>query len=190
VLHTAEEWGEIGKRVKIKHLKRVKKATTFYGFDELDRLVLAAERHRAPSRQLMVLLGGEAGLRCGELLGLRWSDIDLEHGLLTVSRAIWKREEGPPQGGRSRTLPLAPRLAEALAKYRNLRLQGPGCFARRRAGPFATGSRISRPARAFSARVLTSCGTPSARTWPCEASRRARSRSWPATRASRPPSGT
>lgn len=70
---------------------------------------------------LTVLLAGEAGLRCGEMSGLEWSDTDLKLGLLTVARSIWRGYEGPPKSGRSRTIPLAPRLAEALAEHRHLR---------------------------------------------------------------------
>lgn len=29
------------------------------------------------------------GMRRGELLGLKWSDIDLEHGLISVQRSVW-----------------------------------------------------------------------------------------------------
>ena len=29
------------------------------------------------------------GMRRGELLGLKWSDIDIEHGLISVQRSVW-----------------------------------------------------------------------------------------------------
>ncbi|MEX1365601.1 MAG: site-specific integrase [Nannocystaceae bacterium] len=125
VINVAVEWGVLDKPpTRIKKLKKTRPDAKFYDFEEFDRLVLAAERQAVPSRLLMVLLGGEAGLRCGEMLGLRWSDIDLERQQLTVARAIWKGQEGPPKGGRSRTIPLGPRLAEALHEHRHLRLQG------------------------------------------------------------------
>lgn len=34
---------------------------------------------REQSAMLLVLLGGEAGLRCGEMMALEWSDVDLAH---------------------------------------------------------------------------------------------------------------
>ncbi|MCH9687649.1 MAG: site-specific integrase [Deltaproteobacteria bacterium] len=69
---------------------------------------------------LTVLLGGEAGLRCGEMIALQWGDIDLRAGKLTVERQVWRGHEGPPKGGRARVLPLAPRLRKALSTYRHV----------------------------------------------------------------------
>ena len=45
----------------------------------------------------------------------------MKRGTLTVTRAIWRNTEGPPKGGRARTIKLAPRLREALATHRHLR---------------------------------------------------------------------
>ncbi len=70
---------------------------------------------------LTVLLGGEAGLRVGEIVGLEWSDIDLKRGTLTVNRSVWRGMVTPPKGGRSRMVPLATRLHEALRQHRHLR---------------------------------------------------------------------
>ena len=49
---------------------------SFYDFDEYERLVLAASALGATAH-LIVLLGGEAGLRCGEMIALEWRDVDL-----------------------------------------------------------------------------------------------------------------
>lgn len=121
VLNVAVEWGVIDKLpMKIKRLKESPPDFRFYDFEELDRLVLAAERN-SPNTLLVVLLGGEAGLRCGEMVGLQWSDIDLKRNVLTVARSFWQGIEGPPKGGRSRTIPLAERLRAALVEHRHLR---------------------------------------------------------------------
>ncbi len=48
----------------------------FYDFDEYERLVAAAWSMDA-STLLIVLLGGEAGLRCGEMIAFEWRDVDL-----------------------------------------------------------------------------------------------------------------
>ena len=37
----------------------------------------------------MVLLGGDAGLRLGEIVALEWRDIDLQARRLTVQRSDW-----------------------------------------------------------------------------------------------------
>ena len=122
VLSIAVEWKVIATLpTKIKKLKATAPDFRFYDLDELDRLVLTAENLEAPNRLLVLLLGGEAGLRCGEMLGLQWSDIDLKIDTLTVSRSIWRGHEGPPKGGKSRTIPLAPRLRDALVEHRHLR---------------------------------------------------------------------
>lgn len=121
LLNVAVEWDVIDKPpVRIKMLKKPSPDFHFYDFDEFDRLVLAAE-HQGSTKLAMVLLGGEAGLRCGEIIGLQWSDVDLERDTLSVVRSVWRGHEGPPKSGRSRTVPLAPRLKAALVQHRHLR---------------------------------------------------------------------
>ena len=38
-------------------------------------------RKRGPDAYVMVLAGGDAGLRLGEIIALEWCDIDLAHGV-------------------------------------------------------------------------------------------------------------
>ncbi len=121
ILLRAVEWGVLDKEpVRVKKLKKSEPVVEFYDFEELDRLVLAAEK-LDPQLLLLVLLGAEAGLRCGEIIALEWSDIDLEHETITVSRSKWRGHLTETKGGRARVVPLAPRLHEALASYRSLR---------------------------------------------------------------------
>ena len=54
---------------------------------------------------LIVLLGGEAGLRCGEMMALEWSDVDLGKRQLCVQRSDWKGHVTAPKGGRLRYVP-------------------------------------------------------------------------------------
>lgn len=122
MLNVAVEWGVIDKPpVRLKLLRKAQPRFRFYDVEELDRLVLAAERLDKPNVLLTVLLGGEAGFRCVEIRPLRWSGVDLKLGTLTVCRGIWREHEGPPKGGRIRTIPLAPRLWAALQEHRHLR---------------------------------------------------------------------
>ena len=58
----------------------------FYDFDEYERLVNAA-KSTDPNAYFIVLLGGEAGLRCGEIMALEWSDVDLGKRQLRVQRS-------------------------------------------------------------------------------------------------------
>ena len=55
-----------------------------YTVDEVKRLLLAASKLRNGARWAIALA---LGLRQGEALGLKWSDLDLEAGALTVRRA-------------------------------------------------------------------------------------------------------
>ncbi len=70
---------------------------------------------------LIVLLGGEAGLRCGEMMALEWSDVDLGKRQLCVQRSEWKGHVTVPKGGRLRYVPLTVRLAAALREHRHPR---------------------------------------------------------------------
>ena len=55
---------------------------------------------------LIVLLGGEAGLRCGEMIALEWRDVDLGKRQLCVQRSDWNGQVTTPKGGRLRYVPL------------------------------------------------------------------------------------
>lgn len=104
-----------GLRVTIPKIERVPKDVEkikFYAIDELQELVEAAKTRR---RWLIgVLLMADAGLRSGEVSALRWTDINFRRKTLTVSRTAWKGIEGTPKNGKSRTIPLKPRLLEVL----------------------------------------------------------------------------
>jgi integrase len=69
----------------------------------------------------LVLLGSEAGLRCGEIMALEWNDLDFAKRQLTVARSEWKGHVTLPKGGRLRYVPMTRRLTEALRKTRHLR---------------------------------------------------------------------
>jgi len=56
----------------------------------------------ASRERLMVLIAGSTGLRCGELIGLRWSDIDFERDSINLTRSIWQNLEGQPKTAASR----------------------------------------------------------------------------------------
>ena len=101
-------------------LKVPKSSAAFHDFESYERLVEAAVAtgHHA---HLIVLLGGEAGLRCGEMIALEWADIDLEKRQLCVRRSSWSGHVTAPKGGRLRYIPLTVRLARALREHRHLR---------------------------------------------------------------------
>jgi integrase len=49
-----------------------------------------------------VRVAAYAGLRLGELLALRWSDVDWACSVLTISRTVSADQEGPTKSGHVR----------------------------------------------------------------------------------------
>ena len=94
---------------------------TFHDFPAYERLVEAAKAD--PNAYVIVLLGGEAGLRCGEMMALEWSDVDLRQDQIRVSHSEWRGHVTEPKGGRIRYVPLTARLAAALRQHQHLRGQ-------------------------------------------------------------------
>ena len=95
--------------------------------DQARALLAAAEGERL---EALVVVGGSIGLRPGELVGLLWSDVDLDASTLTVSGSM-KRQ--PKAGGKGyeltrgavkrskdgrRTVALPPRAVAALKAHR------------------------------------------------------------------------
>lgn len=67
----------------------------------------------------MVLLAGSTGLRRGELIGLRWRDINLEEMQANVTHSIWRNVEGDTKTEASRRpVPLQELVIEELKKWR------------------------------------------------------------------------
>ncbi len=121
LLKVAEEWDVIEDMpCSIKLLKTQAKEAAFHDFDEYNRLVEAAKK-TDPQSYLAVLLGGDAGLRCGEIMALEWTDIDFSKRQVLVQRSEWKGHVTAPKGGRSRRVPLTTRLTNALKDFRHLR---------------------------------------------------------------------
>ncbi len=121
LLKVAVEWGVIDQApCRIRLLRTTHVEAAFHDFDEYERLVDAARAVDARAH-LIVLLGGDAGLRCGEIMALEWTDIDLAKRQLKVQRSDWKGHVTVPKGGRSRVVPMTARLAAAVQSHRHLR---------------------------------------------------------------------
>jgi integrase len=63
-----------------------------------------------------VRISAYMGLRRGELIALRWRDVDWTGAKLTVARAISDGIEGVPKSGRYRDVPLSDQAAAALER--------------------------------------------------------------------------
>lgn len=110
----------------------------FFSPQEIDLLVAtaAAGRHRDPARpavseveQALRALEDEqdaaiymtaamAGLRRGELLALRWADIDFEHSSIRVYEGYSANTTGKTKSRKSRTVPMVDKVAERLVQVR------------------------------------------------------------------------
>ena len=191
LLKAAVEWNVIEhKPCTIRLLKVPKTSAVFHDFDIYERLVEAA-RTTDPQTHLIILLGGEAGMRLGEMIAPPWTDVDLGTRQMCVQRSDWNGQVTAPKNGRLRYIPLTVRLAAALQEHRHLK------------GPLVLYGDDDRPVlrrtlqnwvRRSGDRSRTAgstcSGTPSVRTWRCEAPRPAPSRSWRGTRISRRRSAT
>ena len=90
MLKTAAEWDVIEYLpCTIRLLPVPKTSAAFHDFDAFESLVSVA-REMAWQAHLVVLLGGEAVLRCGEMKALEWSDVDLSKRQLCVQRSDWE----------------------------------------------------------------------------------------------------
>ena len=123
LLRMAVEWGVIPEMPCTMRLLKVSRpAMAFHDFPAFEQLVEAAKAIDV-NAYLIVLLGGEAGLRCGEMMAVAWSDVDLNQDQIQVRHSEWKGHVTEPKGGRIRYVPLTARLAAALRQHRHLRGQ-------------------------------------------------------------------
>jgi integrase len=78
---------------------------------------VAGDRHEA-----LYTLALTTGARIGELLALRWTDLDADAGILRIERTRSAAKSGPrfttPKGGKGRSAHLTPRALEALRRHR------------------------------------------------------------------------
>jgi len=94
----------------------------FVGFEEANRLLAAVDE----GWRTMVLTALRTGMRMGELIALRWRDVDLVAGKITVRQNAVKSRIGTPKSGKAREIALSNETISALKSYRHLR--GPLVF--------------------------------------------------------------
>jgi integrase len=122
MLHLAEEWGVIEHAPKVRLFRVEQGPVRFLTFGETPRFLAAVPE----GWRTFALVALKTGLRVGELLALKWDDLDLAAGRLIVRRTLWKGHEQSPKGGRSREVPLSNDAVAALKAHRHLR--GPYVF--------------------------------------------------------------
>jgi len=113
-LRYAEEARVIAQAPRVALLRVERPEIECWSFEEYGR-VLAAARAYSAMWYVAVLLAGDAGMRVGEVKALRWrEDVDLVAGTLTINQQVRLGIVGTPKGRTRRTVPMTPRLLEAL----------------------------------------------------------------------------
>jgi integrase len=81
--------------------------------EEVHALVRAAESEQDAA---VFLTAAFTGLRRGELVALRWRSVDFTRRTIRVVASYSERSLSTPKSGRARSVPMAPLVAEALAR--------------------------------------------------------------------------
>jgi integrase len=89
------------------------------GADQVKTFLHAARGERL---EALYVVAVTAGPRIGELLALRWTDVDLERGNMRVARTLSRAKNGPrfttPKNGKGRSITLTRQAVEALRNHR------------------------------------------------------------------------
>jgi integrase len=129
ILTTARDWGYNCEQVNFKKLRLPprgeRREAPHFTVDQLQRILAIAEE---PWHTLFCILTMD-GLRAGEVLGLQWSDIDLDRRLLHVRRSAWYGQIQTAKTKASETvLPIPQPLVTVLKNYREGWKQNPQGF--------------------------------------------------------------
>ena len=114
----AREWGytapELTSKVRVPARKLRAHGKTFT-VAEAKRILMLAP---APW-DLLFTTAALTGLRSGELLGLKWQDIDFGAAVIHIERSVWRGElQATKTDGSDRTVPMPRELAVELERYR------------------------------------------------------------------------
>jgi integrase len=117
VLRSAVQAGYLPAMPKLPKLPKLgKKELVIPSVSEVTKVIEAAKPHQRVALALAMF----AGLRAGEIRGLRRMDVDLDGNTITVRQAICRGVADTPKSGHERVVPIAPALrpylVEALSK--------------------------------------------------------------------------
>lgn len=122
ILSLAVEHGELVAAPKVKKLKLPPNEFEFLDFDEAARFLAAC-----PAEWYALLhTAMKTGLRFGELMELKWEDVDLVAGRINVRRNVWRGIVDTTKGSKAREVPLSDAAVAVLKAHRHLR--GPYVF--------------------------------------------------------------
>ncbi|MFH1282051.1 MAG: site-specific integrase [bacterium] len=92
---------------KVKLLQEENERIRYLSNDEQEKLILACKKSEAPHLYPIVMTALNTGMRLGEILNLRWCDIDLRNGFIHIEKS---------KSGKRRDVPMNNRLIE-IFKY-------------------------------------------------------------------------
>ena len=120
-LKQAVKWGLVARNVTEATDPPRPQPIEIYPLDagQAKALLKAARGNRL---EAVYVLAITAGLRIGELLGLKWEDVDLECGILRVQRTLSAAKSGPrfttPKNGKGRAIKLTEHAVGALKRHK------------------------------------------------------------------------
>jgi integrase len=123
ILKTAKSWGYTASELNWKELtmpRRTERPRRRFFSAEQAAMIINRARDRWPDEPwwLLFQLAAMTGMREGEILGLKWTDIDFSAKLIFVRRKVWYGHVGAPKTVTSeRVLPLPQSLASGLRAY-------------------------------------------------------------------------
>ena len=121
LLEVAVDWQVIDRMpCTIRLLLAPQTPAPFHVFEAFEQLVKAAPP-AGWNAHLIALLGGEAGVRLGEMMAPERGDVDFKTSSITVQRSRWRGRTTVPKGGRVRHVTMTRRLGAALKESRHLR---------------------------------------------------------------------
>ena len=109
------EWATRNPITSVRQSAKRQSVPEILTIDELVKLLNAIPE---PFRTA-VFLDGASGLRVGELLGLKWEDVDFKQSVIYIRRSIVKQRIGPPKTEASqKPIPMNAELAKSLRLWK------------------------------------------------------------------------
>jgi integrase len=124
MLVVARKRGIISSVSEVEWLEAPRPEFDFLDFEEGKRLLKAAAPE--PEWRAMILTATRTGMRMGELLAVRWQDVDLVAGRITVRQNAVDGTIGTPKSGKPREIALSEEARLTLKVHRHLK--GPLVF--------------------------------------------------------------